>query len=203
MIHFFGAENDKVFVVDSKTPFSTDELEKLEWLFEAPLLDVPSVSGPFLGPHAAMISPWSTNAVEITQNMGIVGIKRIEEFKPKKENTSFDPMLLSQYEELHHDIFKTQVQVEDIKAIEDIEAYNEAEGLALNAEEIDYLNQLSKSLGRSLTDSEVFGFSQVNSEHCRHKIFNGTFIIDGQEKEHSLFQLIKKTAKANPNSIVS
>jgi len=203
MIHFFGAENDKVFVVDSKTPFSTDELEKLEWLFEAPLLDVPSVSGPFLGPHAAMISPWSTNAVEITQNMGIVGIKRIEEFKPKKENTSFDPMLLSQYEELHHDIFKTQVQVEDIKAIEDIESYNEAEGLALNAEEIDYLNQLSKSLGRSLTDSEVFGFSQVNSEHCRHKIFNGTFIIDGQEKEHSLFQLIKKTAKANPNSIVS
>src|SRR5690606_38027739 len=52
-------------------------------------------------------------------------------------------------------------------------------------------------------DSEVFGFSQVNSEHCRHKIFNGTFIIDGVEKENSLFQLIKKTSIKHPNHIVS
>src|SRR5690606_18413905 len=68
---------------------------------------------------------------------------------------------------------------------------------------IDYLNQVSEQLGRKLTDSEIFGFSQVNSEHCRHKIFNGTFIIDGQEKEYTLFQLIKKTSQANANFLVS
>ncbi|MCB0582205.1 MAG: hypothetical protein KDD10_23195, partial [Phaeodactylibacter sp.] len=63
--------------------------------------------------------------------------------------------------------------------------------------------QVAQRIGRPLTDSEVFGFSQINSEHCRHKIFNGTFVIDGQEQPESLFGLIKKTAKAHPNSIVS
>ncbi len=58
-------------------------------------------------------------------------------------------------------------------------------------------------MGRPLTDSEVYGFAQVNSEHCRHKIFNGTFVIDGKEMESSLFQMIKKTSKENPNKIVS
>ncbi|MCK7537700.1 MAG: hypothetical protein MZV63_45480 [Marinilabiliales bacterium] len=56
-----------------------------------------------------------------------------------------------------------------------------------------YLENLSRNLGRKLTDGEVFGFSQVNSEHCRHKIFNGTFVIDGTEHESSLFRLIKLT----------
>ena len=65
------------------------------------------------------------------------------------------------------------------------------------------MENVSKKIERPLTDSEVFGFSQVNSEHCRHKIFNGTFIIDGEEKPKSLFKLIKETSKQNPNSIVS
>src|SRR5690606_18319640 len=84
-----------------------------------------------------------------------------------------------------------------------ISEYNQKEGLALNAEEVEYLENLSKKLGRKLTDSEVFGFSQVNSEHCRHKIFNGTFEIDGKEMPSSLFKLIKKTSAENPNDIVS
>ncbi|NND34012.1 MAG: phosphoribosylformylglycinamidine synthase, partial [Saprospiraceae bacterium] len=91
----------------------------------------------------------------------------------------------------------------EIEAIRDIAAYNKKEGLALNTEEIEYLEALSQKLGRPLTDSEVFGFSQVNSEHCRHKIFNGTFVIDGQEQPDSLFKLIKKTSQQNPNEIVS
>ena len=151
-----------------------------------------------------MITPWSTNAVEITQNMGISGIIRIEEFQKATANTSdFDPMLSQKYSELHQAIFTIHIQPEPILEIEDITAYNLKEGLALSSEEVDYLNHLSVKLNRKLTDSEVFGFSQVNSEHCRHKIFNGTFIIDGKEKESSLFQLIKKTAAANPNGIVS
>ena len=70
-------------------------------------------------------------------------------------------------------------------------------------EEIEYLENLSKKLERPLTDSEVFGFSQVNSEHCRHKIFNGAFVIDGKEKPASLFKLIRKTSEVNQNEIVS
>ncbi|MCC7460072.1 MAG: phosphoribosylformylglycinamidine synthase, partial [Proteobacteria bacterium] len=100
-------------------------------------------------------------------------------------------------------IFKINIQPEAIREIDDISAYNQSEGLALNAEEVEYLNNLSKKMGRFLTDSEIFGFSQVNSEHCRHKIFNGTFVIDGEEMPNSLFKMIKMTSKENPNEIVS
>ena len=87
--------------------------------------------------------------------------------------------------------------------IENLEEYNEQEGLALSPEEIEYLHQVEGQLGRKLTDSEVFGFAQINSEHCRHKIFGGTFIIDGKEMESSLFQMIKKTTQENPHKIIS
>ena len=87
--------------------------------------------------------------------------------------------------------------------IADIAAFNTQEGLALSTQEIEYLEGVAVKIGRKLTDSEVFGFSQVNTEHCRHKIFNGTFVIDGVEKPTSLFKLIKKTSKENPNDIVS
>jgi len=115
----------------------------------------------------------------------------------------FDPMLQSEYFGLDRNIFTTDRQPEPIIFIENIKEYNQRQGLALNAEEIEYLENLSKKLCRPLTDSEVFGFSQVNSEHCRHKIFNGKFIIDGKEKELSLFELIKKTSQQNPNELVS
>src|SRR5690606_4142751 len=106
-------------------------------------------------------------------------------------------------QELGQDLFTINLTPEPIVEIESIAAYNDAEGLALSAEEIDYLEKVSRELGRKLTDSEIFGFSQVNSEHCRHKIFNGTFIINGVQREATLFQLIKRTAAANPNVLVS
>jgi phosphoribosylformylglycinamidine synthase len=87
--------------------------------------------------------------------------------------------------------------------IDNIATFNQSEGLALNDEEVSYLENLSKKIDRKLTDSEVFGFSQVNSEHCRHKIFNGKFTVDGKEMPSSLFKLIKKTSSENPNTIVS
>ena len=100
-------------------------------------------------------------------------------------------------------MFEIPFTPEPVQSIHDIAAYNNEEGLSLSDEEIEYLNQVAERIGRPLTDSEVFGFSQVNSEHCRHKIFNGTFIIDGVEQSSSLFQLIKETSKKNPNGIVS
>jgi phosphoribosylformylglycinamidine synthase len=204
MIHFFGNEA-KIYAVQTQQTLSSEDIQKLDWLFGyLGLIGNQEIQGPFIGPRAVMITPWSTNAVEITQNMGIQGIERIEEFyKVDEGSKEYDPMLSQKYEQLDQEIFSINIQPEPIQAIEDIAAYNEQEGLALNQEEIDYLNQVSERLGRPLTDSEVFGFSQVNSEHCRHKIFNGIFVIDGQEQPHSLFQLIKKTSKENPNDIVS
>ena len=207
MIYFFGTLENKIFAVESQNIITTFEKEKLSWLFgDLPFIDVKILNpnqGVFLGPRKTMITPWSTNAVEITQNMDINGIKRIEQFDVVSKSVSFDYMLLQKYESLDQNIFTIDIQAESILYIEDIASFNTQEGLALNQEEIDYLNQLSIKLNRKLTDSEVFGFSQVNSEHCRHKIFNGTFIIDGVEKETSLFKMIKNTSELNPNSIIS
>lgn len=205
MIHFFGNLSTKVFVTQTDRELSSEDISKLIWLFgNQPKINMASLDAFFVGPRAAMITPWSTNATEITQNMGISGILRIEEYKAvDKGYADFDPMLFQKYNGLSQDIFTIDIRPEPILEIDDIAVYNENEGLALSKEEVGYLEQVAKKMNRKLTDSEVFGFSQVNSEHCRHKIFNGTFIIDGKEMPSSLFQLIKKTSKENPNDIVS
>lgn len=205
MIHFFGNAKNNIFAVQTQGEITSENSQKLVWLFgNQPKIEQSAIADFFIGPRAAMITPWSTNAVEITQNMGIEGIIRIEEFKNVSEKfTDFDPMLSQKYPALDQDIFNIAIQPEGIKKISDIGDYNKTEGLALSDEEVVYLENLATKLGRKLTDSEVFGFSQANSEHCRHKIFNGTFIIDGEEMPSSLFKLIKKTSEAHPNGIVS
>ncbi|MEM6525020.1 MAG: phosphoribosylformylglycinamidine synthase [Bacteroidota bacterium] len=205
MISFFGDALTKVYGLEHTSEFNKEDLEKLSWLFGGLLkIDSKKIIGQFIGPRKEMITPWSTNAVEITQNMGITGINRIEEFmRTKDKTTQYDPMLSVLYDQLDHDIFTIIHPPEPVIEIDDIEAYNVNEGLALSNEEIDYLQQVSKELGRKLTDSEIFGFSQVNSEHCRHKIFNGTFVLDGVERKQSLFKMIKATSVKNPNYIVS
>ena len=205
MIHFFGNQSNLVFAVQSQNELSSEDSNKLNWLFgNAHKIEKSVVADFFVGPRAAMITPWSTNAVEITQNMGITGIVRIEEFvKVAADFSDFDPMLFQKYSELHQEIYTINLQPEPILEIENIAAYNKTEGLALSPEEVDYLNKLFAKLERKLTDSEIFAFSQANSEHCRHKIFNGTFVVDGEEKPTSLFKLIRKTSETNPNDIVS
>lgn len=204
MILFFRSKADKLYVVGTVQPLQKNDIDKLKWLFGGaePLADT-ALHGKFVGPRKEMITPWSTNAVEITQTMGIHGIQRIEEFEAATDNTKFDRMLQHIYSSLDQDIFTIHHTPEPILEIDSITSYNEREGLALNQEEIDYLEKVSQQLGRKLTDSEVFGFSQVNSEHCRHKIFNGTFVINNEEKKQTLFQLIKKTSQVNPNFLVS
>jgi phosphoribosylformylglycinamidine synthase len=204
MISFFRSPAKRnIIAVQTTSLLDLTDTEKLVWLFSgAEKLEESTVDGCFIGPRKEMITPWSTNAVEITQNMSIDGIVRIEEFF-ETNDSQYDPMLQQKYEGLGQDLFLIDKQPDSIIEIDDIKAYNDKEGLALSEDEIDYLNGLSKKLNRKLTDSEVFGFSQVNSEHCRHKIFNGIFIIDGEEKESTLFQLIKKTSKVNINKLVS
>ena len=205
MIFFFKQPSATVLAVDVDHQLTADESQRLCWLFsDAILLPEQQLSGWFNGPRREMITPWSTNAVEITQNMGITGISRIEEYHPVSgADSEYDPMLRRLYDGIGQDCFTIDKQPDPIVYIENLEEYNKKEGLALSAEEINYLNEVSARVGRPLTDSEVFGFSQVNSEHCRHKIFGGTFIIDGVEKESSLFAMIKKTSKAQPGKLVS
>ncbi|MDI5899505.1 phosphoribosylformylglycinamidine synthase [Flavobacterium yafengii] len=205
MIHFFENQSKTVFAVHTQNEISAQDISKLNWLFaDSNKIEKSVLTDFFVGPRATMITPWSTNAVEITQNMGISGIIRIEEFqKATADFSDFDPMLSQKYAELNQDIFTINVLPEAILDIDDIAAYNKQEGLSLSPDEVEYLDNLAIKLGRKLTDSEIFGFSQANSEHCRHKIFNGKFIIDGEEKESSLFKLIKKTSQENPNDIVS
>jgi phosphoribosylformylglycinamidine synthase len=205
MILFFEGTSKNLIVVGAAEYLSETDIGKLSWLFaKAKLIKKDKFEGFFVGPRKEMITPWSTNAVEITQNMGIKGIKRIEEFhSTSSKNPHFDPMLQSLYEGLDQTIFTIDKLPDPVQYIDNINQYNLSEGLALNTDEIKYLEKLSTSIGRKLTDSEVFGFSQVNSEHCRHKIFNGTFVIDGAEKEETLFQMIKSTTKKNPNNVVS
>ncbi len=205
MIHFFGNVKGKLFAVQTVNELSPETISKLTWLFgNQPKLEQASIDAFFVGPRAAMITPWSTNAVEITQNMGIQDIIRIEEFEAVAEDFSdFDPMISHKYNALNQESFSINIKPEPVLNIEDIAAYNTQEGLSLSDEEVAYLDGVAKKIGRPLTDSEVFGFSQVNSEHCRHKIFNGTFVIDGEEKDVSLFKMIRETSNKNPNDIVS
>ena len=205
MILFFKTPQKSVIATEANHPLNEQEVKELSWLYgEAELLKDETLTGYYVGPRREMVTPWSTNAVEITQNMGLSGIQRIEEYFPvQSEDAEHDPMLQRMYNGLNQDIFTINIQPEPIKYVDNLEEYNEQEGLALSPEEIEYLHKIEKENGRPLTDSEIFGFAQINSEHCRHKIFGGTFIIDGQEMESSLFAMIKKTTQENPNKILS
>ncbi|MBR3433712.1 MAG: phosphoribosylformylglycinamidine synthase [Bacteroidaceae bacterium] len=204
-ITFFKTPQESIIATACDHKFTNEDIEKLCWLYGgATVLEGENLNGFFIGPRREMITPWSTNAVEITQNMAIKGISRIEEYFPvADEKAEYDPMLQRMYKGLDQEIFTINMKPAAIQHIDNLEEYNEQEGLALSPEEIEYLHDVEKQLGRKLTDSEVFGFAQINSEHCRHKIFGGTFIIDGEEKESSLFKMIKKTTQENPHKIIS
>lgn len=205
MITFFSAQERCIIAVEHTAVFTKEETDRLAWLLDGAVRQGElSVQGDFTGPRREMVTPWSTNAVEITQNMGLSGITRIEEytFTDPSEDT-FDRMLQSRFKGLDQDLFTIDLVPEPVKFIDDIAAYNMQEGLALSPDEVLYLEELSKRMLRKLTDSEVFGFSQVNSEHCRHKIFNGTFMLDGQEQPMTLFGHIKRTTQEHRNRVIS
>ncbi len=205
MVSIFHSPKSPYYLVQSDNKLAKSDLDKLTWLFSGSgVLEDDGVPGYFVGPRREMITPWSTNAVEITQNMGIEGILRIEAFeKVQNEEASYDPMLQQLYNGLDEGVFEVPAVAEPVREVEDIRTYNGDEGLALSDDEVEYLEEISEKIGRKLTDSEIYGFAQINSEHCRHKIFNGTFVIDGREMNQSLFALIKKTSKKHPDNLVS
>lgn len=205
MILFFKTPQETIIATEMDHQPSQEETNKLCWLFGgAECIDTQQLDGIYVGPRREMVTPWSTNAVEITENMNLSGITRIEEYFPvSSKEATHDPMLQRMYEKLDQSLFTVNREPEPIRHVENLEQYNEDEGLALSPEEMAYLHTIEKQNGRPLTDSEIFGFAQINSEHCRHKIFSGTFIIDGEEKESSLFAMIKRTTQENPGKILS
>ena len=205
MNYLYTSDKQHYYLIVAEKQLDIMDHQKFSWLLgEAQVCPQSKIEGRFIGPRKEMVTPWSTNAVEITRNMGISGIERMEQFRKTEETTPhYDPMLEQLYEGINEQTFQLDINPEPIKYINDIAAYNHSEGLAMSADEVDYLKSISRKVRRPLTDSEIYGFAQINSEHCRHKIFNGKFIIDGKEMPESLFALIKKTAKENPNKIVS
>src|SRR5690606_31125255 len=163
MIKFFVSKKaNTVYAVGLSQEINSSDLPKFTWLFGgAELHNSDTLEGFFVGPRKEMITPWATNAVEITQNMGLEGIYRIEEFMMvDSENAERDPMLQVLYKGLDQTIYTVEHAPEKVEHIDDIAAYNQQEGLALSDEEIEYLEGVAKDLGRQLTDSEIFGFSQ-------------------------------------------
>ena len=173
MILFFKTPQENIIATEVASQLDANAISELCWLYgNAECLDAKTLDGWFVGPRREMITPWSTNAVEITQNMGLQGVVRIEEFFPvSSAEADHDPMLQRMYNGLNQEVFTVNLEPAPIRYVDDLEKYNEEEGLALSPEEIEYLHTIEKQNGRPLTDSEIFGFAQINSEHCRHKTF--------------------------------
>jgi phosphoribosylformylglycinamidine synthase len=201
-ISFFLSQNDSAYLVKSTAELSSEQSARLEWLLEAKRVD--KLEGPFIGPRKEMVTPWSTNATEMAQNIGIPGVTRIEEFfRVTAQEPEYDRMLQAVYPELTAESLEISAEPKGSYPVTDVSKFNQDFGLALSDEEVSYLEAASKTLGRPLTDTEVYAFGQINSEHCRHKIFRGEFVIDGQKKPKSLFDLIRETSKASPKNLVS
>ena len=213
-------EANYVYFLDVKDEFTSEVMGKVCLLLGAGGIFEKS-EGFFVAPRKGTISPWSSKATDIFHNCGLgTVIKRVErgifftvKYKGKilraKElglalNILHDRMTEGVYEDMS-DIFvhlePAPLIVVDIlkEGITALEKANKQMGLALSKEEIDYLFHAYLSIKRNPTDVELVMFGQVNSEHCRHKIFNASWIIDGEKKDISLFEMIKKTHAAHPH----
>ena len=148
MISFFESSEKNIFAVQSNKPLSEQHCKKLQWLFgNAKKLKEKSIVNNFIGPRSSMISPWSTNAVEICENMGIDGIARIEKyFYYENSNFSFDPMTNEKFKCLDQNIFKLNITPVEILEIKNIRKYNVEEGLALSHDEVEFLEDVAKKL---------------------------------------------------------
>ena len=186
-----------VYAVEADMTPDAAAISFLEDLLGAVVADAPLLPGPFVGPRRGLVTPWATNAVEIVRNSGFFGVKRIEKFH---EGASVrDALLEDVYDELDADVFNMSAEVDQPLPVYNISEYNSIHGLALSTVEVDYLNDVARRSGRSLNEAEVYGFAQINSEHCRHKTFNGNFHIDGEGKTLSLFDHIRASSGGHGN----
>lgn len=208
-----------IYLIDVSSELSREEMAVCCKLLES-ADEAPDGGGFFVTPRKGTISPWSTKATQIFETSGIEKVRRvergihytirdsagkiltIEELRPGL-SALFDRMTEGLYTDLS-DFFEAQppapgrtfdVLSEGSAALEKA---NKTLGLAMSKDEIEYLVEAYTKADRNPTDTELVMFGQVNSEHCRHKIFNAEWVIDGEAKESSLFGMIKGTHKAHP-----
>jgi phosphoribosylformylglycinamidine synthase len=214
-----GVRAVEFFLVQSEQ----GRLEDLRKLLGAGAAQLPSADCVlYVVPRLGTLSPWSSKATDIARVCGLAGVRRIErgraylisgvnELNPAALHELHDPMtesVLADYARLQH-VFDEQprrkLRTVDVLAggRAALESANREWGLALSAQEMDYLADHFSTAGRNPTDAELMMFAQVNSEHCRHKIFNAEFVIDGVAQPRSLFEMIKLTHRAAPHGVLS
>ncbi|KFI22398.1 phosphoribosylformylglycinamidine synthase [Nitrosococcus oceani] len=226
-----SVEADNFYFVDLSQPLAPEETRSLACLLAAEyMISEETSKGDFLlvTPRPGTISPWSSKATDITHRCGLTAVKRVERgvgYRVYKCNG--DPLLVAERERLVswvHDpmtekVFAHPDETEALFCRHEpvplttvdilgggwvaLELANRQLGLALAADEIDYLVENFQALGRNPTDVELMMFAQANSEHCRHKIFNANWIIDGRIQDHSLFAMIRHTYNSHPTGILS
>jgi phosphoribosylformylglycinamidine synthase len=205
-----------IHFIDSEKLKETDS-EKLKQLLDYGEDFVEEVGGEsaIVIPRVGTISPWSSKATEIARNTGLDKIGRIErgvvyyfDKIPSDLDQLFDRMteqILNSVEDaegLFSEFEPRPLNSVDIY-FESIDKINKELGLALSDEEINYLVDSYEKLDRKPTDAELMTFSQANSEHARHKVFNASWTIDGERQDKSLFQMIKNTHELNPGGVKS
>ena len=223
---------ERRFLVDSAGILRKDELEKLKWLlretYEPEMFDEKSfLNGNVMevGPRLAIVTPGSTNTVSICSACGLNSIRRVEQtrrFSISLKNGSelssdqirsicsliYDRMTEQPYLEppksFEQDIKPEPVQLIPLleNGIDILKDTNEKLGLALDRQMMEYLFEYYKKINRNPTDVELFMFGQLNSEHCRHHLFKGNFVVDGERMENSLFDMIRSTTRTNPGNVV-
>jgi phosphoribosylformylglycinamidine synthase len=201
------------YLVETEAEVDAAGRQRLERLLDDGSPLPPPASGTLylVVPRLGTLSPWSSKASDIARNCGLVGVKRIERgtaFFVDSRNPAIAGLLhdrmtqtvLRSFDEVGK-LFE-QVPARPLQFISDIGKANRELGLALNDDEIEYLEQAYRAMGREPTDAELTMFAQANSEHCRHKIFNADWVIDGARQPQSLFAMIRHTHAANPQGTV-
>lgn len=180
----------------------------------------------YVTPRLGTLSPWASKATDIIQRCGITEIHRVErltvyrcDLRQPLSDQDQNALTALLHDPLTESVFPSLAETEKILAQQSprtlspvdligsgrsaLEAANQTLGLALSAVEMDYLEHFFRQIGRNPTDIELMMFAQANSEHCRHKVFNAQWLIDGVEQSHSLFQWIKTTSQQGVRGILS
>ena len=213
------------YFVSSTAPFDAAQTEKLQALLSAVRVDTPAAGQSLflITPRIGTISPWSSKATDIAHNCGLDGVERIERGMAVYVSGSLHDKERAQWASLLHDRM-TESVLPDFQSAEKLfaahedqsfdtvdvlgggraalEAADKSMGLALSSDEMDYLLENYRALNRNPSDVELMMFAQANSEHCRHKIFNADFILNGEKQEKSLFRMIRDTHEASPQGTV-
>ena len=213
------------YFVSSPAPLDAAQTEKLQALLSAVRVDTPAAGQSLflITPRIGTISPWSSKATDIAHNCGLTDVERIERGMAVYVSGSLHDSERAQWASLLHDRM-TESVLPDFQSAEKLFAAHEDQsfdtvdvlgggraaleaadknmGLALSSDEIDYLVENYRALNRNPSDVELMMFAQANSEHCRHKIFNADFILNGEKQEKSLFRMIRDTHEASPEGTV-